>query len=270
MSSALSLFDDDDNDGLDDDDIFGSKIIPAAQTISNMKDSEAQPTTSSIAEKNSDSSIFDKFDNDPPIDIISESKIPDIEATEQKPKSPTSDKKLPTSSVLGLFDDDDDPDDADLFGAKFVSKPSNVPKDQEKKENPQPPKPIPTSSTAAKTSLFGDHNDEDDDSNDLFGGPPPLPEPIKQVQPKKVSQKIFSDDSSDDDLFGGGGGGGGSGKVAQKNPPKPIAGRSSSSAIPKNTSKNNKTSEKLFSDSEDDDLFGGSKPKSTGSYSQIQ
>lgn len=267
VSSALSLFDDDDNDGLDDDDdIFGSKIIPVKHTISDTKNVEISPTTPSVAEKKLDSSIFDEFDKDPPIDEIPESKVPNIEETKHIPKSPITDKKLPTSSVLGLFDDDDDADEADLFGAKFVSKPLNVAKEQDRKEKPQQPKPIPTSSTAAKTSLFGDHDDEDDDGNDLFGGPPPLPEPVKQAQPKKVSQKIFSDDSSDDDLFGGGGGGG---KMAQKNPPKSSADRSSSSsstvAMPKNTSKNTKTSEKLFSDSEDDDLFGGSKSKSTGS-----
>lgn len=265
VSSALSLFDDDDNDGLDDEDIFGSKNIPAEHTISDAKNAETPPTTSSVTGKKLESSIFDEFDKDPPIDIAPESKVSNIEETKPIPKSPTTDKKLPASSVLGLFDDDDDPDEADLFGAKFVSKPLNVSKDQERKEQPQQPKPIPTSSTAAKTSLFGDHDDEDDDGNDLFGGPPPpLPEPVKQVQPKKVSQKIFSDDSSDDDLFGGGGGGG---KTAQKNPPKSSAGRSSgssTSAVPKNTSKNTKTSEKLFSDSEDDDLFGGSKSKSTG------
>lgn len=169
---------------------------------------------------------------------------------------------MPASSVLGLFDDDDDLDGADLFGSKPVAKPSNGPKDHGVKERPQQPKPAPASSTAAKTKgLFGDSNDDDDDGGDLFGGgPPPLPQPIKQMQPKKVSQKIFSDDSSDDDLFGGGK------VVAQKNLPKSSAGSSSNtntSVIPK-TSKNTKISEKLFSDSEDDDLFGGSKAKSTG------
>lgn len=168
--------------------------------------------------------------------------------------TPTAEKKLPASSVLGLFDDDDDSDDGDLFGSKFVANPSNNSKDQREKENQQS-KPV---AVASKTSLFGDHDNDDDD---LFG-PPPLHEPTKQPQPKKVNQKIFSDDSSDDDLFGGGGK-----KTAQKIPSKPSAGSSSTSSststIPK-IMKNTKASDKLFSDSEDDDLFGGSKLKSTG------
>lgn len=231
ISSAVRLFeDDDDNEDLDDSDIFGPKT-----TI-------APIISSSIA-------------NEPEMDKISEPKIPNTEEAKQKQKSPTIEKKLPASSVLGLFDDDDDAD-SDLFGSKFVAKSSNVSKDQSVNEKPQQPKSMPTSSTTAKISLFGDH----DDGDDLFGGgPPPLPEPIKQSQPKRVNQKkIFSDDSSDDDLFGGGK------KVAQKNPPKSSSGSTSTaSTIPK-TAKITKASEKLFSDSEDDDLFGGSKTKSTG------
>lgn len=227
----------------------------ATPSIRNTKNTESPPT-SSIAKKRPEPSIFDEIDNEPAMDQISVVKMSKNEETKQKRKSPTIDKRLPASSVLGLFDDDvDDPNGADLFGAKFVAKPSNISKDQGAKVQP---KSKPTSSTSTKTSLFGDH--DDDGGDDLFGGPPPLPEPIKQSQPtKKVNQKIFSDDSSDDDLFGGGK------IVAQKNPPKSSAGSSSSytSTIPK-TSKNTKASEKLFSDSEDDDLFGGSKSKSTG------
>lgn len=264
MSSALSLFDDDDDpdDGLDDKDIFGSKTNTSTHSISNTKTTESPPTPS-IAKPPPDSSIFDGFDNDSEIDKISEPKIPKIDETAQKTKSPTSDKTLPVSSVLGLFDDDEDPDDAVLFGSKPVTKLSNVSKVQGEKEKTQQPKSISTTSSAAKTSLFGDNND-DDDGDDLFGGggPPPLPEPIKQIQPKKVSQKIFSDDSSDDDLFGGGGK-----VVAQKNLSKPSAagsGSSGSTSAMSKTAKNTKTNERLFSDSEDDDLFGGSKSKSTG------
>lgn len=268
VSSALSLFDDDDpnNDRLDDDDIFGTKTIPAPRPISNIKGTaESPPTNSGVAKKHFDSSIFGDFDDDPPIDTTSRNSIvSNVEETKQRPKSPTVDKNLPASSVLGLFDDDDDADEADLFGAKFVPKStSNAPKGQAEKEKPQQSKPAAASSAAAKTkSLFGDQSDDDDDGDDLFGGPPPLPEPIKQAQPKKVSQKIFSDDSSDDDLFGGGGGGAAK-TAAPRNPPKSSAGRSTSTtlAMPKST----KTNEKLFSDSEDDDLFGGSKSKPTGS-----
>lgn len=254
-----TLFEDDDaDDGLDDSDIFGPKTTTATPSISNTKNSES-PTSPSIAKKHPEPSIFDEIENEPGMDKISEANISKIEEAKQKPKSPTIDKKLPISSVLGLFDDDNDPDGGDLFGSKFVAKPSNVSKFQGVKEKPQQPKTMPTSSTATKTSLFGDLDDDDDGGKDLFSVPPPLPEPIKQSQPTKVNQKkIFSDDSSDDDLFGGGK------TVVKKNPPKSSAGGSSStSTIPK-IAKNTKASEKLFSDSEDDDLFGGSKLKSTG------
>lgn len=168
--------------------------------------------------------------------------------------------KKPVSSALGLFDDDLDNDD--LFGIETPT--------QSKSENKQPepaatsetmevsipeiqPKstPMPTATASAKVSLFGD----DDDDNDLFGGPPSLPEPSR-IMPKKAVSKIFTDDSSDDDLFGSGGGG--------VKPMKKLPSKSNvlNTSAAQKAAKDTKAKDKLFSDSEDDDLFGTkSKPK---------
>lgn len=211
VSSALSLFDDD-ADELDDSDMFGTK------TSKDTTKSKEETKPSNLNERS----------NSPTMEQIFDSDIPKMD--ESPEVSPTADdKKMPESSVLGLFDDDDHPNKAALL------------------REPE------TKSMAPKTSLF----DDQDDDGSLFG-PPPLPEPNKQRQPpKKVSQKIFSDDSSDDDLFG-------AGKTAAQ---KSIA-ISSTSNIPKTTAKNTKTRDKLFSDSEDDDLFGN-KSKSTGELNEI-
>lgn len=264
VSSTLSLFEDD-NSGSNVDDNVDPKTEPLTHSINDLKSSES----TSIPNLEVSASNLDELDNEPVIDKFVGANISKSEETSQIPpfsttpstsdvqdnKSPESDKKLPTSSILGLFDDEDSPDDADLFGSKCVTKSSNDSKDQGEKEKSQS-KSMSTVAIASKTSLFGDHDDGDADG-DLFGGPPPLPEPIKS-QPKKVSQKIFSDDSSDDDLFGGGK------TIAQKNLPKASASTSKNASIMPKTTKNTKVSEKLFSDSEDDDLFGGSKSKVSG------
>lgn len=253
MSSALSLFEDDDvDDGLSEDVIFGSKTKTIPHSTHNIKRNEA---LDNISDK--DTVIGSNIPKS--VDIPQLSTVTSSDLHEKN--SSGNDKKLPASSILGIFDDDD-PDDGDLFDSKFVTKLSKDLKDQREKQKPQV-KSIPNVAIASKTSLFGDQ-DTDDDDDSLFGGPPPLPEPIKQSQPKKVNQKIFSDDS-DDDLFGGGK------TIAQKIPPKSNAGSSSSkstSTIPK-TTKNTKANKKLFSDSEDDDLFGGNKSKSTGKFERM-
>lgn len=169
---------------------------------------------------------------------------------------PATPEKKSMSNDLALFDDHLDNDD--LFGAtektdKHISEEKKSEKSIESRE-PEPkitpktsvPKAsqsrnTPPISTMSKVSLFGD----DEDDSDLFGGPPPLPEPMKS---KKPAKKIFSDDSSDDDLFG-------SGKKGEKSSSK-------TTSIAGKTLKNTKMSDKLFSDSEDDDLFGSkAKPK---------
>lgn len=188
-----------------------------------------------------------------------------IPATPPAPKEQEKDNdKKPVSSAVGLFDDDMDNDD--LFGSKIPTESSK----SERKEPESPetavkpemtavsspevqPKNTPTTTASAKVSLFGD----DDDDDDLFGGPPPLPEPSRIPQ-KKPANKIFTDDSSDDDLFGSGV------KSTKKMPSKSNV---PSTSTAQKMTKDTKATDKLFSDSEDDDLFGTkSKPKGKNEY----
>lgn len=156
--------------------------------------------------------------------------------------SGSNEKKPASANVSSLFDDNSDNDE--LFGGSTAPV---VPKIEPKEQKIQQKSTAPVSAVN-KTSLFGD-----DDDDDLFGVPPPLPEPVKQTQPKKSSSKIFISDSSDDELFGGG-------KSNKKAPTK--SNLATTSAASRAVTKDTKANDKLFSDSEDDDLFGTkSKPK---------
>lgn len=221
VSSAVRLFED---DGDVDNGLFGPKNTTATGSNTSYSKSIGSLSTSSAVKNHLNTGNFNEYDNEN-AEKVFDAKVPNVKELEQK-STPTAknDKKLPTPSVLGLFDDD--PDDADLFGSKLMAKPSNSSKDQKEKEN----SPKPTSTVVVT---------------------------IKQSQPKRVHQKIFSDDSSDDDLFGGGK------KMVSNIPSKSTSNRSNTSIIPE-VMKKTKVNDNLFNDSEDDDLFGGSKPKPTG------
>lgn len=274
--SAQDLFNDDLDD--DNDDIFGSVSNSKTETVTEQQSPKSLPPTSSVPttpptppippispasneKKLPASTALELFDDDLDNNDIfgtQTAKETKTETKEQK-KSPNSvsktsnvleqpsasiDEELPISGASDLFHDGMDDGD-EIFGSKIETESK---KTAMKSANP-PYKSIPPKK-GTKPSLFGDV----DDSNDLFGGPPPLPEPVKQVHPKKLAIKIFSDDSSDDDLFGGGG------KSAKKNPPKP---KPIDTQAPSKRTKDSKSSDKLFSDSDDDDLFGA-KPKAIG------
>lgn len=272
IPSVLKLFDDDLEN---DDDIFSIKssseskaevkngveppnIVPSLRNVI-----ETSPPSSD--ERLPASSVLELFDDDigdvnlfgSTNSTVSTSEVtlqkqqsvdsPSTSHEQETPSPVSSDKKLPVSSALDLFDDGDlvDNDISDTKTSKETKSETNKGKT----------KSAPVASKAARSKAAGLFGDDDDD-DDLFGGPPSPQEPVKQSRPKKAASKIFSDDSSDDDLFGGG-------KTAKKNPSKPSTSATTTSTASK--TKDAKSNDKLFSDSEDDDddLFG-SKSKPTG------
>lgn len=293
ISSALSLFDDNDDDLDNDDDIFGIK--PSTEHKSEPEQQKhptdvAQPARSSVQEpspvlsdtKLPGSSVLGLFDDDPDdndlFDTIKPTELKSEQIAQKQPPhdsppstSNTQPVKLPVSSAAGLFEDN--LDNNDIFDTKD-SKESKNDEEEEKTistiesiKDRKPPQSVSMASKTSKISLFGD-DDDDDDDGDLFGRPPPLPEPVKQLQSKKAESKrivgtvaFVSDDSSDDDLLFGGGGG----KITKKNPPKSSSSTTSTTKTAPKTVKQINSSEKLFSDSEDDgDLFGSKSKPSQG------
>lgn len=288
ISSALSLFGDEDDNLDNDDEVFGAK--PSAESKSEPKEQKqptdiAQSSRSVVQEpspvlsdtKLPGSSVLGLFDDDPDdndlFDTIkpTESKYEQIAQKQPSHDSPPSTSKtqpvqLPVSSAASLFEDD--VDNNDIFDKKDSKQSKNdsreeksMPKDESKSDK-KPPQSASKASKPSKISLFGD-DDDDDDDGDLFGRPPPSTELVKQMQSKKADSKIFDDSSDDDLLFGGG-------ISAKKNPPKSSSFTTSTTTAPKAT-KQVKSSGKLFSDSEDDDgdLFGSKSKPSQGLFNSL-
>jgi hypothetical protein len=124
-------------------------------------------------------------------------------------KPPQSAQRRDEKKTASLFGDDD------LFSVpvkKVVAKPAQQ-SDPVTQKPPPPPQSAQRREAKKSVSLFGD--DDDDDSDDLFGGGAKrIVEARKAVvQPKKIeskrmaqskvsSSKLFDDDDDDDDLFG--------------------------------------------------------------------
>lgn len=147
------------------------------------------------------------------------------------------------SNDTALFDDADDSYNANIFGSVSAAS--------------EKAKPASSLDPPKVTSLFDEHSDDDDD---LFGKRPSLISEKKEksnnlkIPQTQASKSLFGDDSSDDDLFGGDNS---STKVIKKRTLK-----NSSDAAAKAVFNKKPTSGKLFSDSEDEDLFAA-KPKTS-------